>query len=110
MSREVVDVESRIDQVTVYANAARVRRITRLSSPVSGVRFVSLPLAVIDDTVRVEVDGPAIVTAVRTTIDAPRVDGAPEEPEDLRAARRRLSLADAEVERVNSALAQLDDA
>jgi Domain of unknown function (DUF4139)/N-terminal domain of unknown function (DUF4140) len=111
MAREVVDVESRIDRVTVYSTGARVRRTARLSSPqASPVRFVGLPLAVIDDTVRVEVDGPGVVTAIRTTIDVPRAEGAPEEPAELRAARRRLTLADTEVERLNSALAQLADA
>lgn len=102
----MVEVESRIEQVTVYARGARVRRIARLPAPVpTAVRFVGLPLAVIEDTVRVEVDGPAVVTTVRAGVDAPDPKtAAAEDTAELRAARRRVALAEAELERLGQAI------
>src|SRR5689334_13314597 len=105
----VVSVETRISRVTVYASGARVRRVTELAAPVPArVRIVGLPIAVIDDTVRVEVGGPALATSVRAGVDAPaEADAAAEEAPELRAARRRVQLAEAEVERLGAALDQL---
>jgi hypothetical protein len=68
------------------------------------VRIVGLPLAVIDDTIRVEVGGPAIATAVRAGVDASAGDAAPEESAELRAAHRRLAIAATEIERITAAL------
>jgi hypothetical protein len=107
MVREVVSVESRIEQVTVYANGARVRRVASLRAPLpSVVRFVGLPLAVIDDTVRSEAEG-AVVTAIRVSVDTPTGEPRAEESDELRAARQRVALADSEVERLRAALDKL---
>ncbi len=101
----MVSVESRIEQVTVYASGARVRRVATVAArPV--VRFVGLPLAVLDETVRVEITGGAIATAVRTTVAAPEpAVAAREESAELRAARRHVALAEAELQRLDAALA-----
>lgn len=108
MGREVIAVESRIEQVIVYENGARIRRVATLRGPVpSVVRLVGLPLAVIDNTVRSEVDGSAVVTAIRVGVDTPAGEIAPEESAELRAANRRVALADADVERLRDALEKL---
>jgi hypothetical protein len=111
MAREVVSVESRIEQVTVYAHGARVRRVASLRAPVpTVVRFVGLPLAAIDDTVRSEVEGGATVTAIRVGVDTPSGEPRPEESDELRAARQRMAVAESEVERLRGALDQLASA
>jgi hypothetical protein len=107
MAREVVSVESRIEQVTVYANGARVRRVASLRAPLpSVVRFVGLPLSVIDDTVRSEAEG-AVVTAIRVSVDTPSGEPRAEESDELRAARQRVALAESEEERLRGALEKL---
>jgi len=105
----VVSVDARLERVTVYASGARVRRVAELAAPVPArVRIVGLPVAVIDDTVRVELDGPAIATSVRAGVDAPEAaDAASEEPAELRGARQRAALAAAEVDRLRGAIDQL---
>ena len=110
MAREVVSVESRLEQVTVYAHGARVRRVATVRAPREGsvVRFVGLPLSVMDDTVRSEVEGGAVVvTALRVDVDAQGGETRSEESSDLRAARKRAALADAEVERLRHAIDRL---
>jgi hypothetical protein len=110
MAREVVSVESRIEQVTVYAHGARVRRVATLRAPLpKAVRFVGLPLAVIDDTVRSEVEGGGAVTAIRVGVDTPNEPRA-EESDELRTAKQRMAVAESDVERLRSALEQLDSA
>src|SRR5687767_14996549 len=99
---------TRLEHVTVYARGARVRRVTRISDPPSKLRITGLPLAVIDDTVRVEVEGPAIATSVRTGIDAPATAAAAEESSEMRGAKRRVALADAEIARLEGAMERLD--
>lgn len=101
----VASVDARIEQVTVYASGARVRRVTTIPAPLpSRVRIVGLPLGVIDDTVRVEVGGPAVATSVRAGVDAPPAsEAAAEESVELRAARRRVAIADTEIERITAA-------
>jgi hypothetical protein len=110
MAREVVSVESRLELVTVYAHGARVRRIATLRAPAAGsvVRFVGLPLSVMDDTVRSEVvDDRATVTSLRVDVAAPGGEARSEESSDLRAARQRAALAEAEVERLRHAIDRL---
>jgi len=108
MVREVVSVESRIEQVTVYAHGARVRRVASLRAPLPTiVRFAGLPLAVIDDTVRSEVEGGAVVTAIRVGVDTPSGEPRSEESDELRAAKQRVALGDSEVERLRGALEAL---
>ena len=97
-------IESRIEQVTVYASGARVRRVAAITAPGS-IRLVGLPLALIDDSVSAAVEGGAVVTAIRTTVDAPAAAlAATEVSPELRAARERLAIADAEVDRLERAL------
>ena len=102
----VVSVEAPIERVTVYASGARVRRVTTIPAPLPArVRIVGLPVSVIDDTVRVEVGGPAVATAVRVGVDAPTAEqAAAEEPPEVITARRQQAHADAAVERLNAAL------
>lgn len=108
MAREVVSVESRLEQVTVYAHGARVRRVATLRAPLPPVvRFVDLPLAVIDHTVRSEVEGGATVMSLRVDVDVATGEPRSEEPAALRAARRRVALADAEAERLRLAIDRL---
>jgi len=101
----VASVDARIEQVTVYASGARVRRVTTVPAPLpSRVRIVGLPLGVIDDTVRVDVGGPAVATSVRVGVDAPPAsEAAAEESAELRAARRRVAIAETELERITAA-------
>lgn len=109
MVREVVSVESRLEQVTVYAHGARVRRVATVRAPAAGslVRIVGLPISVMDDTVRCEVEGGATVTSLRVDVDVPGGDVRTEESSDLRTARRRVSLAETEVERLRHAIDRL---
>src|SRR4051812_37077724 len=105
MAREVVSVESRLEQVTVYAHGARLRRVATVRAPLPAVvRFVDLPLSVIDNTVRSEVDGGGTVTSLRVDVDVPAGETRSEESAVLRAARQRVALADAEVERLRHAI------
>ena len=66
------DVESRIERVTVYSVGARVRRIARIAAPFPAVvRFTDLPLSLADDSVRAEVEGGGLATAVRVGLATP---------------------------------------
>jgi hypothetical protein len=98
-----VEVESRIESVVVFARGARVRRIANLAKPSSMVRLIGLPLSVIDDTIVTEVEGPAVVQAVRVAEDVMAAVVA-EETAELRAARRRVALAESEAERIGQAI------
>jgi hypothetical protein len=105
---EAVSVDSRIEQVVVYASGARIRRVATIAAEGSVVRFTGLPLAVIDDTVRSELDGPATVLAVRVGDDVgDPAAAAAEESAELRGARRRVALAETEAERLDAALRQV---
>ncbi|HEU4978790.1 MAG TPA: mucoidy inhibitor MuiA family protein, partial [Solirubrobacteraceae bacterium] len=101
-------MESRIEQVTIYARGAVVRRVATAAAPAT-VRITGLPLAVIDDTVRVEVEGGPVAATVRTGTDAPG-EAEAEESAELRAARRREAIATAEVVRLETALERLAQA
>ncbi len=106
--REVDPIPSRIEQVTVFAFGARVRRVATLTGPLPDrVRLADLPLAVIDDTIRVEVTGGAVATAVRAGLTTPAGESAPEEPAELRAARTRHEIAQSEVQRLELSLDRL---
>ncbi|MDQ3369952.1 MAG: DUF4140 domain-containing protein, partial [Myxococcota bacterium] len=113
---QVADLVADLAQVTVYATGARVRRVTTMTTgTVNGgtprVRIVGLPASVIDDTVRVEVEGSAIATGVRVAVAAPgEPDAAAEERPALRVARRELEVAESEVERLEAALERLASA
>jgi hypothetical protein len=104
--REVTNVESRVEQVTVFARGARVRRVATIAGPVPQiVRLVGLPLAVIDHTVRAEIAGDAAtVTMLRTGVDTPGGEARAEESGELRVARTRQAIAQSEVERLEAAL------
>ena len=100
-------VESRIESVVVYARGARVRRVATVAAPVPArIRFAGLPAGVTADTVRTEVEGPAVVHAVRVGQDVV-AEVEHEESAQLRAARRHVTLAEAEAERIGLALDRL---
>src|SRR5690349_3975985 len=102
--------ESRIEQVTVYAHGARIRRVATLRAPVpTVVRIAGLPVAVMDDTVRTDAEGAGTVTSLRVGIDVPGGEARSEESAELRSARRRVAVADSEVDRLRIALEQLDE-
>ena len=105
-----MEVASRISEVTLYAQGARVRRVMTiaLGAAAPRVRLVGLPAAVIDDTVRVEAEGGALVTAVHVGLDAPASEAAAgEDTPEVRQGRQRVALAEAEIERLDAALAAL---
>jgi hypothetical protein len=104
--REVMKVESRVEQVTVFARGARVRRVATIEGPAAPtLRLVGLPLAVIDHTVRAEIAGDAAtVTMLRTGVDTPGGEARAEESGELRVARTRQVIAQSEVERLEAAL------
>lgn len=115
-----MEVESRIAEVTLYARGARIRRVVTIplgsaslgSAPLGSdaprVRIVGLPAAVIDDTVRISAEGGAMVTAVHVGLDAPPSGAAADEDTpELRTGHLRVALAEAEVERLDAALATL---
>jgi len=103
-----MEVESRIIEVTLYARGARVRRTATVELAGTRLRITGLPVALLDDTVRIEAEGGAVVTAVHVGLDVPAAEDAAEEvAAGLRAARRCAGLADAEVERLEAALAAL---
>ncbi|HEY4182297.1 MAG TPA: DUF4139 domain-containing protein [Kofleriaceae bacterium] len=112
MATELSSVDARITHVTVYATGARIVRSVTIPAPLPPrVRIVGLPIGVIDDTVRVEVGGPAIATNVRMGVEAPAAAAAaPEETAEIRAATRRSQLADAEAERLTQAVNALTSA
>ena len=99
-----MEVESRIESVVVYARGARVRRVASVPAPLpTRIRFAGLPSGVTADTVRTEVEGPAVVHAVRVGRDVV-AEVFDEESPQLRAARRHVALAEAESERLGHAL------
>jgi Domain of unknown function (DUF4139)/N-terminal domain of unknown function (DUF4140) len=103
-------VESRISEVTIYARGARIRRVMTiaLEAGASRVRIAGLPAAVIDDTVRIEAEGDALVTGLHVGLEAPPPEAAADEDApEVRAARARAARATAEVERLDAALAIL---
>jgi len=108
---EPASVDAKLAEVTVYASGARVRRVTTVNGGLSRVRIGGLPVTVIDDTVRIEVDGPAIATGVRVAVDTPPItEAASEDAPAVRAARRQVAIGTAEVERLQAALAALAQA
>src|SRR5258707_15550702 len=97
-----MQVESRITEVTLYARGARVRRAASVALTGSRIRITGLSVAALDDTVRVEAEGGAVVTAVHVGLDAPAPEAAAEEvAAELRDARRRAALAAPEGERLH---------
>jgi len=106
----VANVESRVVEVTVFAHGAAVRRTATATATASGtIRIGGLPLAAIDDTVRVEVEGGPIAVAVRVGTDV-SAEPAAEDSKELRAVRRREAIATAEVVRLETAIERLAQA
>lgn len=101
-----MDVVSRPESVVVFARGALIRRVAQLAMPEPRVRLTGLPLSVIDDTVRVELTGPATALALRTGEDVVAEPDA-EESDELRAARRRVTLAETEATRIGLAIDRL---
>lgn len=107
----MLDVGSRIEDVVVYAGAARVRRVAAVevgAAPVQ-VRLGGLPLALRDGSVRLAARGAVIAADARVVVDVPASDAAlpPADPAALDAARRAVAVAQAEVARVAAALDRL---
>ena len=105
------EVASTVARVTVYAEGARVTRVAPvpdLATRPTELRLVGLPLALLDGTVSVRARG-AVATGVRVALDAPgaRAGEAPPDDAELDWARRRAAAADAEVGRLDRALADL---
>src|SRR5579862_3179337 len=110
--RPAVGASSRIEHVTVYSRGARIRRVAAVSIPDSVeptlVRFTGLPLALVEDSVRAEIAGAAVASTIRVALDVPS-EGvvAAEEPIEVVAARRRVTLANAELARLTDAAAMI---
>ncbi len=104
---EVAATETRLDAVTIYARGARIRRSVSLAAVGRHVRITGLPLAVIDDTVRVSVEGSAIATNLRVALDTPLLADAPEEPAAVREAKRHVAVGSAELARLEAGLERL---
>ena len=101
-------IDSRIDEVTVYAGAARVRRTARvqLGGDVEVVRLGGLPLALRDATVRLGAEGPVIAADARVVVEVPEADASlpPADPAALDDARREVAVREAEAARLRRAL------
>ena len=88
---DVPNISSTVDRVTVYRQGARVVRRAELPEGVATVRFVDLPLSLVDDGLRLRVlEGPVRMTDVRVTLHARPRSEVPPEPdmERLQAATR----------------------
>lgn len=103
-------VASTIESVTVYRRGARVVRKVPLDGATTAIAIAGLPLALDDGSIRVQVDG----RGVRALDAKVGVSIAPSDPsllpprdEELREARQQLSLLQAEVARIESAIARL---
>ncbi len=104
-------IQTTIEDVTVYAGAARVRRsgaVEVAGEPVQ-VRIGGLPLAMKDASVRLGATGPLVAADARVVLEIPDADAAlpPADPQALEDARRGLALAEAELARLDRALAAL---
>ena len=104
---EVAATDTRLDAVTIYARGARIQRSVSIAAVGTRVRITGLPLAVIEDTVRVSVEGSAIATNVRVAIDTPPEASAPEESAAVREAKRLVAIASAELARLEAGLDRL---
>ena len=104
---EVAATDTRLDAVTIYARGARIRRSVSIAAAGSHLRITGLPLAVIEDTMRVSVEGAAIATNVRVAIDTPPHASAPEESAAVREAKRLVAIASAELARLEAGLERL---
>lgn len=102
-------IAARLERVTLYAAGARVRRVTEVSSSAPRVRIVGLPVSVIDDSLRVEIDGPAIAVGARVglAVDERAPGAEQEQPAELRAAELAIARAAGELARIDGALADL---
>ncbi len=104
---EVAATDTRLDAVTIYARGARIRRSVSIAAVRNHVRITGLPLAVIDDTVRVSVEGSAMATNLRVAIDTPPLANAPEETAAVREAKRLVAVGSAELARLEAGLERL---
>lgn len=104
---EVAATDTRLESVTIYARGARVRRTVSLAAATSRIRITGLPLAVIEDTVRISVEGAAIATNLRVAIDTPPQADAPEESSAVREAKRLVAVASVELARIEAGVERL---
>ncbi|MEZ4362490.1 MAG: DUF4139 domain-containing protein [Kofleriaceae bacterium] len=90
-------LEAPIRRVTVFERGARVTRVAKLrwGGAATDVIAASLPLGLLDDSVRVAARGPqadAVAVAVAVILDAPGED--PSLPDEISEAAREAALAD----------------
>src|SRR6187551_2921101 len=103
-------MESRIEHVTVYAGAARVKRAAEIAvDGATEVRLGGLPLALRDDSVRLAATGDVRASGVRVVVEIAGVDASlpPADPEALDAARAEVAAGEAEVARLGRSLEAL---
>lgn len=103
----MLEVASRIDRVVVHPGAAMVTRIASATLTASGeVAFVGLPASLDEDSLEVEVSGPARATGVRSTLAVVTTDAGGSDA-DRRAAATRLAELTAERASLKASLAAL---
>jgi hypothetical protein len=101
-------VASRIEDVTVYAGAARVKRVAEVSEA-GEVQLGGLPLALQDASVRLAATGGLVACDARVVLEIAAADDAlpPADPAALEAARLAVRGLDAEVARIARSLEAL---
>jgi uncharacterized protein (TIGR02231 family) len=103
----MLEVASRIDRVVVHPGAAMVTRIASATLTASGeVAFVGLPAGLDEDSLEVEVSGPARATSVRSTLAVVTTEAGGSDA-DRRAAATRLAELTAERASLKASLAAL---
>jgi len=101
-------IVSRIDEVTVYSGAARVRRRAEVEvgAGPTVVRVGGLPVALRDASVRLAADGPLIAADARVVVEIPDQDASlpAADPAELDDARREVAVCEAEIARLGGVL------
>ncbi len=101
---------SRIHEVTVFRQGARIVRVAELpSAPAKRVRLVRLPLTLDDGSIRARIVGEGVATDLRVTLEVPPAELAlaPPKDEELVAAQLDVARLRAEVERVTAMIARV---
>jgi Domain of unknown function (DUF4139)/N-terminal domain of unknown function (DUF4140) len=103
-------LSSRIHEVTVFRQGARVVRVAELpAEPAKRVRLVRLPLTLDDGSIRARIEGEGTATDLRVTLEVPPASEAlaPPKDEELLAAQLDMARLRAEVERVTAMIARV---
>jgi Domain of unknown function (DUF4139)/N-terminal domain of unknown function (DUF4140) len=101
---------SRVHEVTVFRQGARVVRVAELpTEPAKRVRLVRLPLTLDDGSIRARIEGEGAATDLRVTLEVPPLEAAlaPPKDEELVAAQLDAARLRAEVERVTAMIARV---